>query len=152
MVNHNGGIKTGQQMADEQVPALRTFNSLSLNLKKEHKMATKKKELSKTKINVMPKKIFAHASPKSVGGVSIFNAMTSINSSTILSFQSEPRTIENAVNQLHEAGFEVLQVTNFTINFAGSREKFEQAFKTKLIIKQRPVIKPGAVKAVAEFI
>jgi hypothetical protein len=152
MVNHNGGIKTGQQMADEQVSALRTFNSLSLNLKKEHKMAAKKKELSKTKINVMPKKIFAHASPKSVGGVSMFNAVTSINSSTILSFQSEPRTIENAVNQLHEAGFEVLQVTNFTINFAGSREKFEQAFKTKLIIKQRPVIKPGAVKAVAEFI
>lgn len=33
MVNHNGGVKNGQQIADEQVPALSTFNSLSLNLK-----------------------------------------------------------------------------------------------------------------------
>jgi hypothetical protein len=34
MVNHNGGVKTGQQMADEQVPALRTFNMSASKLNK----------------------------------------------------------------------------------------------------------------------
>jgi hypothetical protein len=115
-------------------------------------MPVKKQVLEKSKVAAMPKKIFAQASPKSIGGVSMFDAMTSINSGTVFGFQSERGTIDSAVNQLHESGFEVMQVTNYTINFAGSQEKFEKAFKTKLVIQQRDVIKPGGVKDVGEFI
>ena len=100
----------------------------------------------------MPKKIFAQASPKSIGGISMFDAMTSINSNTVAGFQSERQIIDTAVNKLRKAGFEILQVSALTINIAGTQSTYEKAFKTKLVLEQRPVIKPGAIKDVAEFI
>ncbi|MCU0873292.1 MAG: S8 family serine peptidase [Pirellulaceae bacterium] len=100
----------------------------------------------------MPARIFAQASPRSIGGVSMFDAMGSINANTVASFQSEPRAIEEAVNRLRGAGFEILQVTAMTINIAGSQATYEKAFRTKLVIEQRKVIKPGAVVDMAEFI
>jgi hypothetical protein len=100
----------------------------------------------------MPKKIFAQVSPKSIGGISMFDAMTSINSNTVAGFQSERQVIDAAVTKLRQAGFEILQVTALTINIAGTQSTYEKAFKTKLVLEQRPVIKPGAIKDVAEFI
>ncbi len=101
---------------------------------------------------VMPKRIFAQASPRSIGGVSMFDAMTSINATTVSGFQSERGVIDAAANRLLEAGFDVLQTSSMTINIVGSQEVYEKAFKTKLVVEQRPVIKPGAVDAVAEFV
>lgn len=60
--------------------------------------------------------------------------------------------IDAAANRLSEAGFEILQTTSMTINIAGSQDAYEKAFRTRLVIEQRPVIKPGAVKDMAEFI
>jgi subtilisin family serine protease len=101
---------------------------------------------------VMPKKIFAQASPKSIGGVSMFDSMNSINFNSVGAFQSERQYIDASVNRLREAGFEILQVTNFTINIAGNQELFEKAFKTKLVVEDRPVIKPGGIKDIGQFI
>lgn len=101
---------------------------------------------------VMPARIFAEASPVSIGGVSMFSAMGTINCNTVANFQSEQRIIDEAVNRLRGAGFEILQVTAYTINIAGSQEVYEKAFNTKLVIEQRKVMKPGAVEDVAEFI
>lgn len=100
----------------------------------------------------MPARIFAQVSPRSIGGVSMFDAMGSINANTVGNFQSEPRVIEEAVNRLRGAGFEILQVTGWTINIAGSQATYEKAFRTKLVIEQREVIKPGAVVDMAEFV
>ena len=80
----------------------------------------------------MPKRIFAQASPKSLGGVSMFEAFGVINEETVLNFQSERLVIDQAANMLAEAGFEVLQVNEYTINIAGTQKTFEQAFATKL--------------------
>jgi hypothetical protein len=115
-------------------------------------MAAKKQEPKKPQMGTMPPKIFAQASPKSIGGVSMFDAMSGINAGTVSGFQSERSNIDKSVNQLHEAGFEVLQVNNYTINFAGSQGLFEKTFNTKLTIEQRSVIKPGGVKDFGEFI
>lgn len=110
--------------------------------KKEEKNAQKK----------MPSRIFAIASPRSIGGVSMFEAMGTINANTVANYQSEQGMINEATNRLRKAGFEIFQVTGFTINIGGSQETFEKAFGTKLTIEQRKVIKPGAVEDIAEFI
>jgi hypothetical protein len=113
---------------------------------------TNESKKSKKATPTMPARIFAQASPRSIGGVSMFEAMGTINANTVANFQSEPRLIDEAVNRLRGAGFEILQVTAFTINIAGSQKTYEKAFGTKLVIEQREVIKPGAVKDLAEFI
>lgn len=100
----------------------------------------------------MPGRIFAQVSPRSIGGVSMFDAMGSINANTVGNFQSEPRVIDEAVSRLRGAGFDILQVTALTINIAGSQATYEKAFRTKLVIERREVIKPGAVVDMAEFI
>ncbi|MDW7761915.1 MAG: S8 family serine peptidase [Acidobacteriota bacterium] len=100
----------------------------------------------------MPARIFAMASPRSVGGVSMFDAVGGIRAGTVGGFQSEPKRIKEAVRRLSAAGFEILQVNPFTINIAGSQKTYEKAFRTKLEIQRRRVIKSGAVKDLAEFI
>jgi len=115
-------------------------------------MAKARRKAVKTAAPVMPKRIFAQASPRSIGGVSLFEAMTSISAATVASFQSDRRVIDEAANRLHGAGFEILQTTSFTVNIAGAQDTYEKAFRTKLVIEQRPVIKPGAIQDVAEFI
>ena len=100
----------------------------------------------------MPKRIFAQASPKSMGGVSMFDAMGGVRVENVAAFQSEQDVIERARNLLREAGFEILDVTDFTINIAGTRETYRAAFNTDLVIEQRPVIKEFGREDVAEFI
>lgn len=100
----------------------------------------------------MPKRIFAQASPRSLGGVSMFEAFGAINEDTVLNFQSERSVIDQAANMLAEAGFEVLQVNEYTINIAGTQKTFEQAFATKLQTEERPVIKEGAREDTATFV
>lgn len=113
------------------------------------------KKGSKTQKNAaptMPARIFAQVSPRSIGGVSMFDAIGSINAKTVGNFQSEPRVIDQAVSRLRGAGFDILQVTALTINIAGSQAIYEKAFGTKLVIQQREVIKPGALVDMAEFV
>src|SRR5687767_10689773 len=66
-----------------------------------------------------PDRIFAIASPRSVGGVSMFEVGSVINSSTVGNFASDPDTVQRAVYMLQDAGFEVLQANNVMINIAG---------------------------------
>lgn len=113
---------------------------------------TNQSKKAKETAQKMPERIFAQASPLSIGGVSMFEASGTINANTVGNFQSEQRFIDEAANRLRGAGFEILQVSPFTINIAGSQETYEKAFGTKLVIEQREVIKPGAMKELAEFI
>jgi len=100
----------------------------------------------------MPKRIFAQASPRSLECVSMFEAFGAINEETVLNFQSERSVIDQAANMLAEAGFEVLQVNEYTINIAGTQKSFEQAFATKLQTEERPVIKERGREDTATFV
>jgi len=82
----------------------------------------------------------------------MFEAFGAINEETVLNFQSERSVIDQAANMLAEAGFEVLQVNEYTINIAGTQKTFEQAFETKLQTEERPVIKEGAREDTATFV
>lgn len=100
----------------------------------------------------LPERIYAIASPKSVGGVSMFDAQSQIGAHNVASFFSDEEITNRVVRRLQDHGFDVLQVTLTTINIAGSPEMFAQAFGADLFIDQRKVIKPGAEEALAEFI
>jgi len=102
--------------------------------------------------SVMPKIIYALASPHSVGGVSMFDAGDRINAETAANFNSEEEVVTRAVNRLRDAGFQILQVSSMTINIAGSQATYERAFNTKLVTEERSVIKPGGVHDTGTFI
>ena len=102
--------------------------------------------------SVVPKLIYANASPRSVSGVSMFEAGNRINSETAANFGSEAEDITRAVNRLQDVGFQVLQASWMTINIAGSQSTYERAFNTTLFADERPVIKPGGVNDTGTFI
>lgn len=99
----------------------------------------------------IPPKIFAQASPRSAGGVSLFEVQEQINASTVQNFFSEDDLIQQSVARLRDAGFEILQVTRTTINIAGSAKTYEQAFRTRIVAEERPVIKEMANRDTATF-
>jgi subtilisin family serine protease len=123
----------------------------------------KKAKIAKTKIaklrgarktsrGRLPHRIYGIASPLSVGGVSMFEAQDKITSETVRNFFSDKEIIERAETKLRSAGFDVLQVTEAMIHIAGDRKTYEEAFGTKLITDERPVLKSGVKKTTATFI
>src|SRR6186997_164843 len=100
----------------------------------------------------MPDLIFAQASPRSVGGVSLFDAGPTVTASTVPAFYSESNVIQAAVQRLREGGFQILQISASTINIAGPAAAYEAAFGTQLVTEERPVIKSGGREDTATFI
>lgn len=91
----------------------------------------------------LPDRIFAVASPHSLGGVSMFTPGLAIDASNVQAFESDEETVRRAITRLQDAGFEVLQASTRSINIAGSRATFERAFATKLVPVERETIKGG---------
>ena len=91
--------------------------------------------------SAMPSKIFAQVSPKSIGGVSMFEGQSQIQSDTVTNFFSEGDAVNEAVARLQEAGFEILQISPLTINIAGTPATYKKAFDTEIVVEDRPVIK-----------
>ena len=119
--------------------------------------ATTKKASAKTESAAeaelkFPRRIFAMASPRSLGGLSMFEADSMIDAGTVAHFDSDPGLVQAAVIRLEAAGFEILQVTTLMINIAGSRTTYERAFNTKLVIEQRLTVKESGEEELAEFI
>jgi Subtilase family len=100
----------------------------------------------------VPSRIFAQVSPRSIGGVSMFEGQGQIQAETVGNFFSEGEVVNAAVARLNEAGFEILQISPMTINIAGTLAQFRRAFKTNIVVEDRPVIKGGAKKEVAQFL
>jgi hypothetical protein len=84
--------------------------------------------------------------------MSLFGAGAQITRSTYSNFFSDGGLIATASERLRAAGFEVLYVTQTTVNIAGTQKQYERAFRTKLVVEEREVVKPGQEQAVAEFI
>jgi hypothetical protein len=102
--------------------------------------------------SAMPSKIFAQVSPRSVGGVSMFDAQNQILSETVANFFSEQEVVNEAVSRLQEAGFEILQISPLTINIAGSLSTYQRAFNTEIVVEDRTVIKSFGNEEVAQFL
>jgi hypothetical protein len=56
----------------------------------------------------IPDRIFANASPRSLGSISLFDARAMIDHRTVAHFQSDPELVQRAAYRLQDAGFEIL--------------------------------------------
>jgi subtilisin family serine protease len=110
-------------------------------------MATKK-----TTPEPLPKVVYAQASPKSIGGSSLFDATRSIDHRNVEAYMSEEPVVRDAVARLQAAGFQVLQVSPTTINIAGPPSLYQKYFSTRLVTDQRRVIKPQVGETTATFV
>jgi hypothetical protein len=99
-----------------------------------------------------PPRIYAQVSPHSVGGVSMFDYGEMISAETVANFTSEEHIMSAAAAKLAAAGFDILQISESTINIAGSPKEYEKAFGAPIVVEQRDVIKEGSVEAKAEFL
>ncbi|HEX2079806.1 MAG TPA: S8 family serine peptidase [Longimicrobium sp.] len=108
--------------------------------------------LPATSTSPLPRRIFAVASPHSLGGTPMFQGSAGIMSHSVHAFASPSDLVMSAAARLAGAGFEVLQITPFTINFAGPPEMFERAFNTRLVVRDEPVIKPREGLTVGQFL
>ena len=100
----------------------------------------------------LPPRVFAQASPRSVGGESLFEAASAAAVDNPFAYASDPEVVERATRGLLDAGFEVLQVSQAIINIAGSPELYEERFSTRLVTEERDVIKPFSRQDTATFI
>jgi hypothetical protein len=92
-----------------------------------------------------PDRIYAVASPHSLGGVSMFTPGLTVDAANVGAFESDEELVRRSVARLQDAGFEVLFATTRTINIAGSRTTFERAFSTRLVSVERETVKSGGV-------
>ncbi len=99
-----------------------------------------------------PDRIFAVASPHSLGGVSMFSPGLTIDASNVGAFESDETLVRRSIALLQEAGFEVLQASARSINIAGSRATFERAFGMKLVSVERESIRSGGKVAMTSCI
>lgn len=106
----------------------------------------------KKESGAFPELIYAQASPRSVGGTSLFDAGSAVTAETAPAFFSEDQVNQAAATRLQEAGFRVLQVSRTTINIAAPRSTYEEAFETTLVTEEREVLKPGQQQDTATFI
>ena len=99
-----------------------------------------------------PPLLYANASPRSVGGTSMFAATRLPTTATFLQYASDEAVIRSAVARLQAAGFSVLSISPFTINVAAPPEVYEDVFGVELFTEEREVIKGGAVRDTATFV
>jgi Subtilase family len=98
-----------------------------------------------------PGRIFAEASPRSLGGEPLLQAAR-ITADNVVAYRSDTQVIADAAQGLAEAGFEVLYVAPTTINIAGPAELYEEFFRTELATEERPTLKSGREETTATFI
>jgi hypothetical protein len=119
---------------------------------KTAKAAKPAKKRGGPKPGPMPPVLYAQASPRSIGGLSLFATSRMLTSADAASFYSEEGMIRSAASQLQNAGFQVLQISPITINIAGPPSLYEEVFNTRLTTDERPVIKEGAREDTATFV
>ena len=105
----------------------------------------------RTSDSAFPDRIFALASPRSVGGVSMFEPGVLAEAETVGNFVSDPDLVTRAMHLLADAGFEVLHANELMINIAGTKEQYESVFGTTLVAEERITIKQQGIKEKATF-
>lgn len=99
----------------------------------------------------VPDLVFAQASPRSLGGTSLFETSPA-SARNAMAVTSERAVTRDAAAQLRAAGFTVLQVCSTTINIAGPPTLYEQAFECRLTAEERPARKAQSADDTATFI
>ncbi|MFM2054014.1 MAG: Alkaline elastase YaB [Pseudomonadota bacterium] len=99
----------------------------------------------------IPDLLFANVSPHSVGGLSMFDYDGPFDADIVSNFMSEDDVIRRAAQALQDAGFNVLQLTPYTINVAAPIATFERAFRTQVVASELPTLKSAGVEDTATY-
>ena len=100
--------------------------------------AKTKKAGAKAGRPTIPKLLFAQASPHSIGGMSMFDIRGACRTATSYRISVRYRNLlMRAAQALQDAGFQVLQISAYTINIAAPIATYERAFRTKISRKNR---------------
>lgn len=110
-----------------------------------------KKEAAKAE-PLFPERVYAEASVRSMGGVSLFDVREPVTSETVDAFYSEAQDTKSAVEMLKEAGFEILYVGETTVTIAAPAATYEDVFNTKIVSEERPAIKEFAEETTSAFL
>lgn len=97
----------------------------------------------------IPPKLFANVSPRSIGGLSMFDYAGPMDTDIVSNFMSEEDLIYRTAQALQDAGFEVLQLSPYTINIAAPIATYERAFKTQIRPHEVAALKGGGVEGTA---
>ena len=100
----------------------------------------------------LPRRIFAQASPTSIGGTSMFSGSKAITTKSVDEFRSDPRVVARAKDRLRRAGFDILASNKLTINIAGSATTYQRAFGQKLHAVEREVLKERRERGPVTFV
>lgn len=76
--------------------------------------------------------ITAVVSPRSVGGVSLFETEEPMTPESAAAFTSDPDVSDEAVQRLEDRGFLVTERSEATISIAGTKQLFQDAFSIRL--------------------
>jgi subtilisin family serine protease len=101
---------------------------------------------------VLPEIVFAQASPRSLGGTSLFETARTIDHGNVEAYMSEPAVLTAAASRLRAAGFQVLDISPTTVNIAGAPSLYQEYFSTRLVAEERPVLKPQNREDTATFV
>ncbi len=99
----------------------------------------------------IPPVLFAEVSPRSVGGISMFDASAPVDAGMVSNYMSDEQTIARAASRLEDAGFSILQISPYTINIAAPIKVYEKAFKTAVVAEELLTRKSGGVEDTATF-
>lgn len=99
----------------------------------------------------IPKLLYAQASPHSIGGLSMFDMEGPVGPDIVPNFMSDADLLTQAAQALQDAGFQVLQVSAYTINIAAPIATYERAFRTKVVPEELETIKSQGVVDTATF-
>lgn len=100
----------------------------------------------------VPPVVYAEASVRSVGGISLFAFTGLVTSETVPGFYSEPQVVNSAVERLRAEGFGVLQVGRTTVTIAAPAGVYERFFRTRIVAEEREAIKYYGRVATATFL
>jgi len=100
----------------------------------------------------IPPVIYAEASVRSLGGVSLFDFKEDVVADNVNGFYSEQGLIGEAVDKLRKYGFAPLWVGGITITIAAPADVYEKVFKTRIIAEEREAIKHFGLKDTATFL
>ena len=76
-------------------------------------------------------RVIAVISPRSVGGLSIFDGGEATTPENYQQFQSEDSDVRSTVNELQRLGLTIENVSDMTISFSGTTKQFQSIFGVK---------------------
>lgn len=99
----------------------------------------------------IPPALFANVSPHSIGGMSMFDYAGPFDADIVSNFMSDEDLIWRAAQALQDAGFDVLQMSPYTINVAAPIATYERAFKTQIVARELDTLKSGGRRETATY-